>query len=159
MNQLLIAIAAFGICSCANAEAIQHAKLAADTITIARPDVRWDRDTLVVGDFNGDGKSDFAMVGYKNEGLVLAVRSSSAKKHTYRNDFQGFGIGPSIQAAICEAPAKLIVEKQFCRPVNEPLPGCRPSKVAKSLSLSGGECDSIHLFWNHKRNLMEWWRL
>lgn len=159
MNRVLLAIAAFGTSICANAEAIQPAKLAADAITVARPDVRWDRDTLVEGDFNGDGKSDFAMVGYKNEGLVLAIRASSAKQQTYRNAFQGFGIGPSIQAAICEAPAKLIVEEQFCRPADEPLPGCRPSKVAKSLTLSGGECDPIHLFWNHKRNRMEWWRL
>ena len=99
------------------------------------------------------------MVGYKGKVLVLAVRASSAQDRAYRNDFQNFGIGPSIQAAICEAPAKLRVGEQFCRPMDEPLPGCRESKIARSLNLSGGDCDSINLFWNHETNRMQWWRL
>jgi hypothetical protein len=159
MIRLLLAIVAFATNIYANAEVVQPAKLAADAITAARPDVSWDRETLVEGDFNGDGKPDFAMVGYKNEKLVLAVRMSSAKQQTYRNDFLVFSIDPSIQAAICEAPAKLTVEEQDCHPMDEPLPGCRPSRTAKSLTLSDGECDPINLYWNHNLNRMEWWRL
>ena len=132
---------------------------AAQRIAASEPNARWDKDTLVEGDFNGDGRADFAMVGYKGDGLVLAVRASAGKNQSYRTDLQRFGIGPSIQAGICEAPAKLSVGEQFCNPMDEPLPGCRPSKSARSLNLSGGDCDSIHLFWNHKRNRMEWWRL
>ncbi|OYT88654.1 MAG: hypothetical protein CFE43_21405 [Burkholderiales bacterium PBB3] len=128
-------------------------------ISASQAGVRWDGSTFVEGDFNGDGTQDFAVVGYKEQGIVLAVRASSGRGRTYRNDFQPFGIGPSIQAAICEAPAKLEVHEQFCNPMDEPLPGCRASKAAKSLNLSGGDCDSIHLFWNHKTNRMEWWRL
>ena len=99
------------------------------------------------------------MVGYKNKGLVLAIRASSGKQRKYVTDFQDFGIDPAIQAAICAAPAELIVEEQSCQLEDEPLPGCHQSKIAKSLTLSGGKCDPIHLFWNHKRNRMEWWRL
>ncbi len=135
------------------------ATAAANLIVAVRPDVRWDKTTLVEGDFNGDGTPDFAMIGYKGDGIVLAVRASSGKRRVYRNDFQKFGIGSSTQAAVCEVPALLSIREQFCNPMDEPLPGCRPSEAANSLNLSGGDCDSIHLFWNHKKNRIEWWRL
>jgi hypothetical protein len=153
---VLVAVLIHGICE---AGPSVGALAAAKRIETSDPSVRWDRDTLVDGDFNADGRPDYAMVGYKGDLLILAVRASSAKGRKYRTDVQRFGIGPSIQAAICEAPAKLTVREQFCNPMDEPLPGCRPSAVARSLNLSGGDCDSIHLFWNHKRNRMEWWRL
>ncbi len=159
MKHRVLAPIAFLVVVSAVAFASQPAANAATLIAAARPDVRWDMETLAEGDFNGDGRSDYAMVGYRSNGLVLAVRASAGKGRAYRNDFQNFGVGPSIQAAICEAPAKLTVGEQFCRPMDEPLPGCRPSKAANSLNLSGGDCDSIHLFWNHKTNRMEWWRL
>ena len=159
MNPLLAARAAFFVFGLAHVGTSREAVRAADSIAAADPSVRWDRDTLVAGDFNADGRPDFTIVGYKGEVLVLAIRASSAKDRAYRNDFQNFGIDPSIQAALCEAPAKLSVGEQFCRPMDEPLSGCRESKIARSLILSGGDCDSIHLFWNHQTHRMEWWRL
>lgn len=145
-----------GLSSAADAETREDA---ARAMKATRADVRWDPTTLAEGDFNADGKPDFAMVGYLGEGLVLIVRASSGRGRSYTNDIQGFGIGPEIQAAICEAPARLRVDEQLCNPMDELLPGCRPSKKANALNLSGGECDSIHLFWNHKTNRMDWWRL
>ncbi|WP_143541617.1 hypothetical protein [Rhodoferax fermentans] len=159
MKQLILALGALISCTSGSAAAPEQSARAAELIAAGAPGVRWDRGTLVEGDFNGDGKPDFAVVGYKGDGLVLAIRASSAKGGRYRTDYQHFGISPSIQAAICEAPAKLGVGEQVCRPMDEQLPGCRPSNTTKSLHLSGGDCDAIHLFWNHKTNLMEWWRL
>lgn len=159
MTRLLPGLMAILTHCLSHADPSPGALLAADRIERADASTRWDRQTLVEGDFNGDGRPDYAMVGYKGEALVLAIRASSATGRKYRTDMQRFGIGPSIQAAICEAPATLSVGEQFCSPMDEPLPGCRSSKAARSLNLSGGDCDSIHLFWNHKTNRMEWWRL
>jgi hypothetical protein len=162
MNHPTCALAVLAAMSvmCASVVAADGRSLAAAQFEKSKPGVRWDRATLVDGDFNGDGSRDYAMVGYQGErSIVLAVRASSGPDRTYRNDFQAFGIGPSIQAAICGAPAVLEVEQQFCRPMDEDLPGCKPSKAANSLTLRGGDCDAIHLFWNHKNNRLEWWRL
>lgn len=133
-------------------------KAAASAISAARPGTKWDRTTLVSGDFNGDGLRDWAMVGYQGSGLELAIRVSGGKTGKTRTQLLAFGIGASMQAAICEAPAKLQVDLQFCNPMDDALPGCRPSKLANSLSLSGGDCDSIHLYWNSDAKRMEWWR-
>jgi hypothetical protein len=131
----------------------------AEQIAKTRPDIKWDRATVVSGDFNDDGKQDYAMVGYKGGGIVLAIRATSAGDGQLQTQYLHYRIGRAIQAAICEAPAKLQVKTQLCNPMDEQLPGCKESPTAKSLRLSGGECDAIHLYWNHKENRMEWWRL
>ena len=143
-----------------NADAKQNAAAlkVAEQIAKTRPDVRWDRTTMVSGDFNDDGKQDYAMVGYKDDGVVLAIRATSAHGGRLQTQYLRYGIGPSIQAAICKAPAKLKIEKQFCSPADEQLPGCKESLIAKSLLLIGGECDPIHLYWDHNENRMGWWR-
>jgi hypothetical protein len=144
-----------------NADAKQNAAAlkVVDHIAKTRPDIKWDRATMVSGDFNDDGRQDYAMVGYKDDGIVLAIRAASARDGQLQTQYLYYRIGGNSQAAICEAPAKLLVKKQLCNPMDEQLPGCKESPTANSLRLSGGECDAIHLYWNHKENRMEWWRL
>jgi hypothetical protein len=149
----------FMIAGSADAKQNAAALRVAGHIAKARPDIKWDRATVVSGDFNDDGKQDYAMVGYKGGGIVLAIRATSAGDGKLQTQYLQYGIGGNSQAAVCEAPAKLQVKKQLCNPIDEQLPGCKESPTANSLRLSGGECDAIHLYWNHKENRMEWWRL
>jgi hypothetical protein len=149
----------FAIAGSADAKENSATLRPAEQIAKTRPDIKWDRSTIVSGDFNDDGKQDYAMVGYKGGGIVLAVRATSAGDGQLQTQYLQYGIGGNSQAAICEAPAKLQVKKQLCNPMDEQLPGCKQSPTANSLRLSGGECDAIHLYWNHKENRMEWWRL
>jgi hypothetical protein len=130
----------------------------AEQIAKTRPDIKWDRSTFVSGDFNDDGKQDYAMVGYKDDGIVLAIRATSAHGGRSQTQYLQYRIGINTQAAICEAPAKLQIKKQLCNPMDKQLPECKESPTTNSLRLSGGECDAIHLYWNHKETRMEWWR-
>lgn len=149
----------FVIASSADAKQSATELKVAELITKTRPDIKWDRATMVSGDFNDDGNRDYAMVGYKGDGIVLAIRATSAHNGRLQTQYLHYRIGRAIQAAICEAPAKLQIEKQLCNPMDEQLPGCKESPTTNSLRLSGGECDAIHLYWNHNENRMEWWRL
>ncbi|WP_319585904.1 hypothetical protein [uncultured Desulfobulbus sp.] len=138
----------FSIAITVNAYAQQNANSLnpANIIVAARPDVQWDISTFVEGDFNDDGKKDYAIIGYKGAGIVLAVRTTSAQRgESSKTQYLPFDINPSMQAAICEKPATLHVEKQVCSPIDEPLPGCKPSNTANSLNLIGGACDPIRL--------------
>lgn len=159
MRGLVFCAVSMALIASARASSESEGQAAAASIAAAKPLTKWDQATLVSGDFNGDGRRDWAMVGYKGAGLELAIRIAGVKGRKTRTQFLAFGIGASIQAAICEAPAKLQVDEQFCSPMDEALPGCRPSKIANSLNLSGGDCDSIHLYWNSDTSRMEWWRL
>ena len=134
-------------------------QIAVRSMMSMKPGTAWDTSTLVSGDFNGDGLRDWAMVGYRGSKIELGVRVSARRPARIRTQFLVFGIGSELQAAICEPPAKLQVDEQFCSPMDEALPGCKPTKHANSLNLSGGDCDPIHLYWNSETRKMDWWRL
>jgi len=129
-----------------------------------RPDVRWDTDSQIVEDFNGDGKLDFALLGYAKDaiGKDLAVVALKIEKPDKKPDVQFlvFGIEAGRQGAVCAMPVKLSSEKFDCTNADstQKLPGCRKSKHARGLNLSGGDCDAIHLYLNHISQEMSWWR-
>ncbi len=129
-----------------------------------RPDVKWDADSQIVEDFNGDGKLDFALLGYGKDNVSkdLAVVAVWLEKPGKKTDIQYlvFGIEAGRQDAVCAMPVKLSSEKFDCTnsDSNQRLPGCRKSKHARGLNLRGGDCDAIHLYLNHISQEMSWWR-
>lgn len=112
--------------------------------------------SVVRGDFDGDGIIDRATLvqNENNVGISIEHGGTSVEPQVLE-----FGVNPSVQNAICQLPAELISTPQDCGPLDEPLPGCRILPGAVDLTLSDGECDSIHLYWNHEESRMAWWRL
>lgn len=121
------------------------------------PEVRWDTSSVVTADFNGDKISDRAGIGYKGGQVIVSISMGHNKNHG-KAQLLSFGVGAGIKDAVCEVPATLKVEPLECNAEDSLLPGCKRLSAAKGLSLSGGECDSIHLYWNHLTKQMEWWR-
>lgn len=122
------------------------------------PTTNWDPSTSVSADFNADGLTDEAAVGYvSSDAIELAVDIAKPDGPRARQVLR-FGIGQS-QDAICATPAALEVEKVYCSGDGAgELPGCRESDRPSGLALSGGDCDAIHLYWDHEHNQMAWWR-
>ena len=88
--------------------------------------------------------------------VYLAIQTGTRAERP-RYQFFEFGVGVTAQAAICTAPAKLEVYPPDCSADGDALPGCKASKGASGLSIVDGDCDSIHLYWDHDAKLMRWW--
>jgi hypothetical protein len=122
-------------------------------------DVRWDPASVVKADVDCDGVKDTAQLGYIGKRVRLAVTLGA----TQTTQFLEFGLGDSMaQDSLCGTDAALEVEDMdydLIEAFGENPEGFQQSKICKGLRLMGGECDSMHIFWNHVTKSIDWWRL
>jgi hypothetical protein len=125
-------------------------------LATARPEVRWSAATGLKGDFDCDGQPDQAFLGRAGGRVYVGVVRSGHRMP----EILDFAVNPGVQEAICAEPAVLRIESLDYDPAKAvgEIPGFRRSKTCKGLRLEGGECDSVHFFWNHKTKRLEWWR-
>jgi hypothetical protein len=126
------------------------------------PTVKGDEKSIVSADINCDGRTDFAILGYeKNVLYVMLVRGELSE--TSKVDTLAIGLGnPSSQNHLCGKKAKLNLESQeydLTEELGENPEGFKKSKICKGLNVSDGMCDSFHIYWNHKTNSLDSWRL
>ena len=131
-------------------------RTALDRLSAAVPAVQWDAKSGLRADLDCDGRVDQAFLG-RNSGRVYVgvVRAAATKP-----EILDFAVDAGIQEAICAEPARLVVESLDYDPTDAvgQVDGFRRSRTCRGLELSGGECDSIHLFWNHASKSLDWWR-
>jgi len=129
-----------------------------DALRSAYPQVIW--DTLSVrADLNCDSLPDEARIGHYKGHIFVGFTFADAKEP----DILEFAVAGGIQQAICGEPATLTTESQDFSPSASDergeLPGFRRSAWCVGLRLAGGECDSVHIYWNHDAKQITWWRL
>jgi hypothetical protein len=125
-------------------------------LAAAKPDVKWESATALSADFDCDGRADQAFLG-RSGGRVFVGVVGTARSQPAILDF---AVGGGMQPAICAEPAVLSIESLDYDPgeaVGE-IDGFHRSKACKGLQLEGGQCDSLHLYWNHNTKRLEWWR-
>lgn len=127
---------------------------------IADEKIKWDGSSLLKADVNCDGKLDFTTLGYKGDEVF--VRTSIADSDVV--SVLEFGLNqPSRQDALCGKDVKLSSyqnSKEGLIEVFDEIPKeYKASQVCHSLNISAGECDSIHMLWNHETYKLNWWRL
>lgn len=126
----------------------------------SRPDAKWDLKKALKLDFNGDGNTDFAVVGVESKTVYVAVVMGPISRKSAINMLT-FAIDPGLQKAICGLPAVLEPEPLIYTPQDvgmDTIADYLPSKKAMGLRLSGGDCDKVHLYWSESRKTMLWWR-
>lgn len=123
------------------------------------PEVKWDESSLVTADLDGDGQPDQAALGYVGEHFVVVI-GKSTRSGTFKTQFLMFGINGQDRDATCGPTINLDVLPLRCAVVGggDKLPGCAKYKSSASLSAGSGECDPIHLYWNHDHDQVVWWR-
>lgn len=119
--------------------------------------VRWDPDSGVAADLDGDGRADAAVLGVAGERVIVAVGTTPIGVEM-RVQYLEFPVSGSAALGVCRLPVRLVREPQACALDDAPLPGCRMLPGAAGLALEDGECDAVHLYWDHDAQRVAVWR-
>lgn len=82
-------------------------------IRAERPTIKWDAKSEVTGNFEGNGRADFAVLGYEGKGVVVAIGRTS-KTGDILSQYLNFAVSGASQAAICTLPARLELYPLVC---------------------------------------------
>ena len=110
-------------------------------------------------DLVGDGKLDTVLLSRGDATVTVLVRFADPARKPERFRFP---VDPAREDAVCKRPVRVQAESldyDLSAATGEDVPGFARSKTAKGFQIVDGTCDSIHFFWNHKTQRMEWWRL
>jgi hypothetical protein len=110
-------------------------------------------------DLDGDGAPESIRLVQENAQVSITVEGQSV---TDGSQTLTFGVDPARQDAVCTLPVTLTPAASDCAPEAlgaQTLPGCVVKPTARGLTLSDGQCDAIHLYWNHDTRGLAWWRM
>jgi len=124
----------------------------------AAPAVQWEPGTTVRADFNGDGRTDLALLGAQDGDVVLGIGTRQAGRAGLRVQLLRFRVHADAHDGVCTRPVTLQRAKPVCTLDNGPLDGCDARRSRAGLRLSDDRCDAIHLYWNFQTGQMAWWR-
>lgn len=128
-------------------------------LPVAAEDITGNPASVIHADIDCDGITDSARLTYIESHVRLTVTLGKDKA----TQVLEFGLGDSMaQDALCGTEATLEIEDldyDLTEIFGEPVEGFEPSTTCKGLRLAAGECDSMHIFWNHQSHHIDWWRL
>lgn len=121
------------------------------------PAVRWLPQTLQHADFDCDGTPDWLLLGKGQDELLAALLPGrpKAKPLLWRQTWRDVAIAdpqPSLE------PLDL-PDRDFLNMLGYVPEGYRRSSSCQGISISDGETDALHLYWNHQRGLLGMWSL
>ncbi|WP_251358704.1 hypothetical protein [Kangiella sp. TOML190] len=112
-------------------------------------------------DINNDGEQERALVGFGTRTVLVAVLIEDEVEQV---DFVEFFINkPSQQNALCSAKGQLAIEAQddsLVEQFGENPEGFKSCQNCQGLVLKdfAGTCSPFHIYWDHKNQMLSWWR-
>jgi hypothetical protein len=109
-------------------------------------------------DMDCDGKIDIVRLeNSKDKAKISVTIAKDVSVHELE-----FGLGsPGLQSSLCGSEAS--ISKEPLSELNSEeigvLPGYKASEQCHGIKVSGGDCDSMHVYWNHDKQTIYWWRL
>jgi hypothetical protein len=110
-------------------------------------------------DLDGDGTPERVQLNQANAQVTITVESNTLADGAQTLTF---GVDSARQDAVCALPVTLTPAASDCAPealVAQTLSGCMAKPAARGLTLSDGQCDAIHLYWNYDTRGFAWWRM
>jgi hypothetical protein len=125
------------------------------------PKVKWER-MLGQADINCDGKQDYIAIGKAKNRLYVAVAIGPLSDKSKVSSIN-IGLGnEGYQDSLGETnPSVRIVSLDYDPKETTGLTveGFKRSKTCKGVEIGGEETDEFNVYWNHKKDSLDWWRL
>lgn len=123
-------------------------------------EITWVENSQLMVDVNCDGNKDHTMIGYHGSNVIVKTKISGSNIESTLT----FGIGePNRQDALCGTEVTLSSYESSTEGLieifGEAFPEYKEGPGCYDLYIQAGECDSIHMYWNHTTNQLNWWRL
>lgn len=127
---------------------------------VSAEEIIWLESPVFKLDIDCDGVEDEVIYGTVGNDFVIKVSSSLYAKSSSLQ----FGLGQaSRQDAICGLKPEFSKfeadSKQLKELFGEVFEGYKSDGNCFDLNIGGGECDSINVFFNHKSQVLNWWRM
>jgi hypothetical protein len=142
--------------------AASQARSADDTFVLsaakaADRTVRWQRNSILSGNFICQGKRELAVLGTKDKEIVIAVFRRPSKKPVDILRYSGVARNPD--SAILEIEPLDFDIKELKEQVGYVPDGLQSSKTCVGLNMTDQMVDSAHIYWNRKNRRFESWSL
>lgn len=125
------------------------------------PKIKWER-MLGKADINCDGKQDYIAIGKAKNRLYVAVVIDPLNEKSKVSSIN-IGLGnEGSQDSLGETnPSVRIVPLDYDPKEATGLAaeGFKRSKSCKGVEIGGEETDEFNVYWNHKKGILDWWRL
>jgi hypothetical protein len=123
-------------------------------------DIRWNDQPVYKIDIDCDGVDEDVRLGFIDKDFVIEIKVSGSGKASSLQ----FGLAQSSrQDAICGTSPEFSTYKSDAEAqkklFDEVFQGYKSGEQCFDLNISGGECDSIAVYFNHKTLELNWWRL
>jgi len=123
------------------------------------PTVEFD---TIRADFNGDSITDIAFGNISDSVFIISVHSFDSKGQHQAHQLS-FLLNPMYQNGLCGIRVNAKKESMDYDPRETvgDLEGFKQSLSYFGINIhtTDLECDSFHIFWNHKARIFQWWRL
>jgi len=134
-----------------------------EAISSALPQFRWRPESQLTVDINADGQRDWAFFGTTETTGAVGVVVGGEGPISKRTRYLDFMLSNSHQRGICGRFQELRLSPQDAEAKFEGL-SARPegwkgcAKCFEIEVVTDVECDPLHVYWNHDRQSLGWWR-
>ena len=138
-----------------SAQALEKPAATAAAAARFRPEVQWRQASVLSGDFSCKGQAEHAILGTNKTEIVVAIFVNSLSKPPSVLAFSASARNPATAELKIEANDFDL--KQFEQEVGYVPEGLQPSKTCMGLSLSDGDTDAAHIYWNRRARTFSAW--